>query len=266
MHTLTQLSTSQFRIDGLSSAAPQDNTIFPAWTRDDRFGIVINDPLGGVGASHLIQLAICAFYDSRPECRAGVNLYPEIYAFHLGQGWGSHAEYDFWPPRRETVVSGSPQDLLDAILDRAVTRLALPEAGSTALYPDGTFDVKEVGALEDRLRSAFVYSSTGRVQSADFALTGIDRRTEVNPQRVLNLYETRPNLPRRDRMRRPLKEFDPQYEDYQKRRAQEVDEIDVGSARSARESLRDQDGHVRETYQICSAGSVLTGIAALMQR
>ena len=37
------------------------DTVFPDWAPLDRFGIVVTEPLGGLGASLLLQLAIAMF-------------------------------------------------------------------------------------------------------------------------------------------------------------------------------------------------------------
>ncbi|MFI8510097.1 hypothetical protein ACIGHB_03105 [Streptomyces sp. NPDC085460] len=67
MHTATQPKPSSFQY--LIGGENTDLTgLFPRWTPNDRFGILIDRPLGALGASLLIQAAIAAFYDVRPGC------------------------------------------------------------------------------------------------------------------------------------------------------------------------------------------------------
>ena len=123
MHTARQLDAAYFGItvDGVPSSRED---VFPEWGVHDRLGVVVDRPLGATGASMLIQLAITAFYDVKPS-RREVTLYPEIYLFHVGGRHGNHAYYDVYPPRKEVVVADDPAEILEAINDRAITRLAV---------------------------------------------------------------------------------------------------------------------------------------------
>src|SRR5262245_7080336 len=114
MHTAPQLDVSQFAISRHGRQATRAD-LLPDWTPYDRLGVVVTESFGAVGASHLIQLAITAFYDVRPERRAarldGVDpraIYPEIYLFHVGEVHGDHSSFDFWPARKEVLVEDDP--------------------------------------------------------------------------------------------------------------------------------------------------------------
>lgn len=79
--------------------AGQDRTVqdvFPDWHRHDRFGLVIDEALGGVGASHLLQLAIWSYYTADQRRRNELTVYPEIYAFHIGGGHGGGGAGEYW--------------------------------------------------------------------------------------------------------------------------------------------------------------------------
>lgn len=83
MHTATQLDSSHFEVR-LSDQPATVAELFPAWALHDRFGILVHEPFGALGANLLIQAAITSFYDAAPERRCGSPSYPEIYAFHVG--------------------------------------------------------------------------------------------------------------------------------------------------------------------------------------
>ena len=166
----------------VNGPAQASTDIFPEWNSHDRFGVVINAPLGGLGASHLIQIAITSFYDAKQSRRAERKVYPEIYSFHLGRGYGAHAPFDVWPQRREKIIVGDHRDMLDAINDcGGITRLAIP-GGPFQNLPHIP---KEENAALDRIVTAVAYSPSGRTHDADFSITGNGRRTEYNPTRVL---------------------------------------------------------------------------------
>lgn len=82
MHVADQLFTEAFEVEVATERVSPD-TVFPDWSPLDRFGIVVTEPLGGLGASLLLQLAIAMFYSVRPERRAGTAMYPEIYLFEV---------------------------------------------------------------------------------------------------------------------------------------------------------------------------------------
>jgi len=238
MHTIALLSSDMFEVT-IDRAHATVDAVFPDWNALDRLGVVIDEPLGGIGASHLIQLFITAFYDTNPRRRGELTVYPEIYAFHFGRPWGSHAAFDFWPARREVMVSGDPKDLLDAINDRGITRLAVPDRAAASL----DFRPKEVDHALDRISSAFVYDASGQVHNGDLTIRGLDKRTEVNPSRVIRpVYLDRPIVNDKG-----FKESDSAYIKWLKLRAADVTPEQIAVAKQRRESLF-CDGLATEAY------------------
>jgi hypothetical protein len=189
MHVAHQLSTSQFEafVDG---ARVEVTEVMPAWTPDDRFGVVINDPFGALGASLLLQLAIARFYEVDPARRDQSPLYPEIYLFHVGGPHGDFSSFDFWPPRKEVkLTAGQPLTLLEAINDRAITRLALPAGptGDLANLDHGPSSWAERATATHRLKSCFFYRPDGCVDIADMELRATDPRALENIAETLDI-------------------------------------------------------------------------------
>lgn len=187
MHTARQLKSTYFSVRHWGRPATRTD-LLPDWNPLDRLGIVVTTPFGGVGASHLIQLAITAFYDVRPSRRDSLTgkdekaIYPEIYLFHVGGRHGDYSSFDFWPARKEVFVASEPRLVLDAINDRAITRLAVPDKKPR----DVVHEFKEPAAARDRIATAFVYSPDGRVSEPEWEIAGLHRHTEDNPAGVLN--------------------------------------------------------------------------------
>lgn len=184
MHTARQLDQSQFAVTIDGRAASRDE-LLPGWHEHDRLGVVVHEPLGTVGASLLLQLAITAYYDARPGRREG-RLYPEVYLFHVGGLHGDHGFYDVFPGRKEVVVPGEPALILEAINDRAITRLAVVDGPPEPVR----HHLKEPAAALERLVSAFAYSPDGRVAASDVEIAAIDRRAVVNTTIVLHPTRT----------------------------------------------------------------------------
>jgi hypothetical protein len=187
MHT-ARLIEEQFEVE-IDGAAADIDGLFPDGTIYDRFGIVVTEMMGGLGASLLIEAAIAHFFDMRPVRRDAQPAYPEIYLFHVGGPHGDYNAFDFWPPRKEVFVpAGDPVALLGEINARGVTALAVPvgEAGDPERLTAGPSTWAEQAAARDRLRQCFLYSPSGQVADADVRISSSDEFVERNPSTVLD--------------------------------------------------------------------------------
>jgi hypothetical protein len=180
MHVIDALSSDFYEVefDGKPAAA---SDVFADWNEHDRFGILVYEPLAALGAIHLIQMACMCFYDAKPIRRTERKVYPELFAIHVGDWWGGHGNLDFWPPRREVRVSNDHRDVLAAINDRGITRLAMPERPAREI----THRRKEEDCALDGLVTAIMYSPTGRIDNADFTIRSNNRRSERDVQKVI---------------------------------------------------------------------------------
>ena len=182
MHTATQFNLGMFdlEVEGERVDAPQ---ALGGYGLLDRLGVVVTSPLGGVGASLLIQLAIARFYDLRPERRDGNPIYPEVYLFHVGGRYGMHTNYDFWPPRKEPLVYGDGARVLTEINDRGITHLAVPDGEADASVEHF---FKEANAAGDRLARCFAYSPAGRVEGGTLTIRALDAALAANTAAALD--------------------------------------------------------------------------------
>ncbi|MFT4151040.1 MAG: hypothetical protein QM656_12655 [Paracoccaceae bacterium] len=261
MHVVSLLRTDMFsiRIDGAPAAIPD---LFPEWGELDRFGLVIDEAVGGVGATHLLQCAMMAYYDAKPARRTSRAVYPEIYAFHIGKGHGAHAPYDFWPARREVILRTTDhRQVLDAINNCGITRLAVPDRPAREVI----HRPKEVEAALDRIASAFVYCAGGRVAGGDVEITGTDKRTEFNPSQVLRpvseLVSARRAPGAVSSSGIPIKESDDDYSRWLTERDAEITPEERLAARQHREGLRSPEGLMTETYRRVSVAEALKRLA-----
>lgn len=257
MHVRTLLHSSMFSIRILDQPAERAD-VYPNWTETDRLGVVIDAPFGAIGATHLMQLAMTAFYDAKPARRDTLPVYPEIYAFHMGRSHGTFAPYDIWPSRREIVIkSHHHRDLLDALNDRGITRLAIPE------LPIGNPDYrpKEYEAALDLLRSCFVYNVHGVVKGADLKIKGTDSRTEHNVNQALKTVAEREDLQHRLGGISHLKEADMAYPLWLTSRDADVDAATRLRLRVRRDALR-ENGCVEEAYRRIDPARALLALAS----
>jgi hypothetical protein len=254
MHVRTQIKDTFFEV-AVDESVVTPAELFPGWHRHDRFGMVIHHPLGGVGASHLSQLAAWSFYEADVRRRTELRIYPESYAFHVGGGRGSMAAFDYWPMRHQVIVDNDAGAVLEAINDRGITRLAVPD---TSLR-DHSFHEKEISAAHDLWAQVFAYSPSGRTRDGNVSIRGRDRRSEVDPRKVLDPHaygEVEMKLAGNPE----LKESDADYLAYQAARAREVSPEQVAEAVRLRDAIS-VDGTATETYRLISVREALRRLA-----
>ena len=162
MHSSRELSSSAFEIELGGVAAPLE-ALFEGFGGEDRLGVVLTRPCGAVGASALITATITAFYDIQRARASDFFVYPDYYLFHVGRPLGDHARLDVWPRHKEVVVSPGADRLLEAVNDRAVTRLVV-EDGAAGEPPS---DPGAVASARSRIETCLAYSASGRVKDAD---------------------------------------------------------------------------------------------------
>jgi hypothetical protein len=166
MHT-TGLRSDEFQIT-VGGRRGTIADVFPGFDEHDRLGVVIADDLGAAGAGTLILAAVTAFYDHLRASQAEFFAYADYFAFHVGSDRGTLRKLDVYPAHKEVVVPAEPELILEAINDRGVTRL---------LVPDGPPAPPQVAAetrhsAHRRLRTALVYSPSGETAGGDIVVRG----------------------------------------------------------------------------------------------
>jgi hypothetical protein len=137
--------------------------LFEGFHEQDRLGLVMRQPCGAVGASALIAATITAFYDIQRSRGQDFFIYPDYYLFHVGGPLGDHARLDIWPRRKEVVVEDDPEAILEAIDDRAISRLVVADGAGG----NGEVEAEPLASARSRIVSCLAYSASGRVEGAD---------------------------------------------------------------------------------------------------
>ncbi|MFJ1472475.1 hypothetical protein [Massilia orientalis] len=247
MHIIDALQSNFYEID-VSGSSGTMSDVFEDWKPHDRFGLLVYEPLAGTGAAHLIQLACMCFYDSKPARRTDRKIYPEIFAIHVGEWRGGHGEFDFWPARREVRVDNDPCEILGAINDRGITRLAMPERPQR----DIVHRRKEEDCALDRLVTVVTYGPTGRVSNPDFTIRSNNGRSEQDVRRVIRPKEiSKFGRVQQGKPRVPVKEWDTDYGPRQAELNANVTPALREQAERHREALK-VDGLVTESYRFVS--------------
>lgn len=167
VHTAQRLRSEDFEIT-IDGAQGSIETLWPGFTEAERLGVIVPSEHAGAGASILILAAVTAFYDRLRAGGTGFFAYPDYFIFHVGRHWGSHAKLDIFRPHKELVVAADPEQILQAVNDRAITRLLVPQGQprDPSLEPDTR------ASATRRLKSALAYSPDGRVEDPDVRIKG----------------------------------------------------------------------------------------------
>lgn len=167
MHTAHTLNGGMFAIEIDGKRGTREALL--DWQPDDRLGVVITEPLGGLGASLMIQLAITAYYDTRPERRNSPH-YPENYVFHVGGRYGDFSTLDVRPARRQVFVPGVVE-LIGALNAHSISHLLVPDGA----FRDTGYLYLESEASREQVRHCFAYSASGRTARSDIRVQATDR-------------------------------------------------------------------------------------------
>jgi hypothetical protein len=166
MHT-TGLSRHDFRIEIAGAPAPVED-LFPGFDEHDRLGVVITSDDGARGAATLILATVTGFYDRLRAAGEPFFAYADYFAFHVGDRRGNLGQLDIWPDHKEVVVPSDAEALLEAINDRGVTRLLVPDGrpGTPSLARE------TLAGARRRIAGSLAYAPGGAVPDADVRVSG----------------------------------------------------------------------------------------------
>ncbi|CAN5731963.1 hypothetical protein BH20ACT11_BH20ACT11_14850 [soil metagenome] len=181
MHSTKDLTSSSFALTVEGQKAKLAD-VFPDLEEGDRLGVVVRQPCGGIGASALILATVTAFYDFQRAKSEDFFVYPDYFLFHVGRPLGDHQMLDIFPSHKEVVIGDDPEKLLQAVNDRAVTRLLVEDA----VLSNPNFSRETLSSTN--IRTALAYSSSGRVKDADVVVSS-NAAAESYVSAVLNQSE-----------------------------------------------------------------------------
>ena len=232
MHTSTELRSDSFSIE-LEGRQTTITDLLPGDFARGRLGVIVREVCGAVGASNLLLAAVTAFYDVQRTRADAFFIYPDYFLFHVDRPHGDHSMLDVWPSHKEVVVPNDPDAILQAINDRAITWLLVPDDEPVAAPRRR----ESCASARDRIVAALSYSATGRVPDADVRIAG-NEVSESYARAVLDRASVFAALP---------DAADPSAAPFA-RRAGEVGPVAGAELRAGRDRLQ-EDGRPLETYQ-----------------
>ena len=164
MHTAFDFQKGDFRVRRNDESVDRD--VLLDWDVRDRLGVLIDRPVGALGAGLLIFLTITAFYDCPQRKRRRTPIYPDIFLFHVGGPWGVFTPFDFWPDHKEIFVEADPREVLRAVNNRGITHLVVSDRVRQVVK----HRYKESESAIDRLKKCFVYSPRGALAGGNITI------------------------------------------------------------------------------------------------
>ena len=185
MHTSVELRSESFTIT-CDDEPVRIEDLLVGFGPQGRLGIIVRSPCGAIGASGLLLAAVTAFYDAQRALSDDFVIYPDYFTFQVGGPLGDHSMLDVWPSHKEVVVPDDPDAILQAVNDRAITWLVVPE-GEPGRPPTRR---ESLASADSRIVAAFAYSPTGRVRRPDVRIAGNEVtegyvRAVLDPERLL---------------------------------------------------------------------------------
>jgi hypothetical protein len=155
----------------LNSVNCEFDDLFPGFHLQDRLGIVVRQAGGSAGASAILMAAVTRFYDfhraNLGKEKEQLQIYPEFFIFHVGKQHLDHYWMDVWTPNKEVIVEDDPEQILEAINDRGITRLLVEDIAPSP----ASFLPETISSGNYRIKTALAYSPAGRVNDADVSAT-----------------------------------------------------------------------------------------------
>lgn len=178
MHT-TELMKSEdfsFSVDGKKGSI---DDIFKDFNEHDRVGIIVSEPGGVAGTSALLMASITRFYDfhrrNLGDKPGQVWIYPDFFIFHIGQLCIDGFFMDIWPPHKDVIVEDDPEQILEAVNDRGITRLIVEDIEPV----EGVFLKETLSSAKFRIQTAVVYSSSGRTGNGNIEVKSCEAAEEM---------------------------------------------------------------------------------------
>jgi hypothetical protein len=123
------MSTSEFEIRVDGGPATFDD-VLPEFTVNDRIGVVTQSPGGSLAAAPLLLASVARYYELLRDQGDEFYRYPGYYVIHVGRQHAYHGWLDVWSANKEVVVAPHGEAVLEALNDRAITRVVLEDAGN----------------------------------------------------------------------------------------------------------------------------------------
>ena len=153
-----------------------------------RVGLISPNGTDGVGATTLIMAFVTAFYDTYRAKGGNFFAYPAYYTFQHARPLASYTMLDIWPKHKDVYVEQNRVDLLNAVNDRAINILLLPDGEPT----DPSFEQPQIEAALRTIDTCYLYSADGVVADSNLEITVNSRPVVEWTELIFNDHSYQP--------------------------------------------------------------------------
>ncbi len=140
---------------------------FEGFARTRRLGVVCPSPLDGLGAAALVMAHVTAFYDDYRAAGGEFFAYPDFFTLQRAPATANYSMLDIWPNHKNVSIGPAPGDCVDAVTDRAVDVLLVPEGGTR----EHELQPQQDAALRRLVRDCYLYGPGGTVDDPDLTVS-----------------------------------------------------------------------------------------------
>ena len=133
----------------------------------DRVGVVIRDPLDGIGAATFVLSCVTAFYDKYRKKTDDFYAYPDYFTFQSDGRLIDYLWFDIWPEHKNVETAREPETILQAINDRGINILLVPDGSAS----DPNLEAVTRESFERRIDSCYLYAPDGRLNGDSFSIS-----------------------------------------------------------------------------------------------
>ena len=165
MHTAEELERADFQYRAGGRPVDRDD-VLPTMATTDRLGVVMGHGLDGLGAGNAVLSCVTDFYDRLRAEGEDFFEYPDYYTFQATTEPADYGMLDVWPDHKDVVVEPDAEQVLRAVVDRAIDVLLVP-AG-----PPGAPEIEDVTrrSAERRIDDCFLYAPDGTLDEPGFSI------------------------------------------------------------------------------------------------
>ena len=139
---------------------------FRGFTNTKRLGLLAPNRLEGVGAVNLVMAHATAFYNTYRARGEDFFAYPDYFTFQSRAPKAAYGMFDIWPAHKDVLVGADAAERLDAITDRAVNILLVPDGPPAPCE----YQRQQLAAAERLIETCYAYSATGAVTDPDLVI------------------------------------------------------------------------------------------------
>lgn len=187
MHS-SNLRGTDFQITDNGRAVSHTN-FFSGLSTLDRVGVVSPNGTDGVGAVNLIMAYVTGFYDKYRAAGNDFFAYPNYYTFQSSRSLASYTMLDIWPKHKDVRVENNSVDLLNAINDRAINILLLPDGEPS----NPSLERPQIESALRRLKTCYLYSAEGEIKNPDLIIQSNSQPMVEWAQTLFDTHDYQPN-------------------------------------------------------------------------